>query len=1039
LYVTGQTERARRHLRKTIELKGGDMVTYYLLGRLSLDDGEQATATSYFRVALKASDASSRGEYVALCHYYLARALNADGYLTASIEAYRSYEGAVADLAADEVDEPELATLLRMNRGRAGVPISVAYEKLGRFGNAADALASAVEGSECDADTRARLARLLSRCGRIDEALEQARLLLDDPDRAVGLLVEIHERSGHPQRVLDDVKLLYQAGPGRIGLVTAYSDTLLRFDRLADAQRVLSESLDQHPEHDVLYWRLCEVFALQQQWPRVLETAAAAIRSDSGLYHTARRKVLEAADHGDAVLSLIGDELRPRVVADDYAAAYLLAALAQQLGRTGQAESLFGRALAHRPEFVPARVALGEILLNRFAWAEVIELASADPEQLQAGGRLQRLCGRAYAALDDFDQAETHLGAAIRLNRADTVAMAVLAQLLRDHGKVRRAQRQYESILKVNPLDEASREKLFEIYLFEQRDRFQDAAHELAELRRLSASGHRIARCTARLDRHRGKGTEAWEDYRKTLYEAIEHHGPDAQTYELIAQSYLQTDEPVKATEAIDQALALDAQDAALLLGRVFVLNASLEYAPAIETMRRLVRRHPHRMRWIHRLVRMLIVDQRFAQAYDLAAEQLQRPDLSEEDTERFRRHVRESLRGGKRHDERIALLRQWRDTEPEVARWTWLLVDAYNDAEQHDQAIALARAQYAQTSDRASLDALWMTLIAAKRYDQAQQVILENLEDDPDNEELIERLIGSLTSADRHDDALELIQDLEFRMSSSPGLRELKINVFQDAGRHDEAIKLLNKWFREVQSRAHHDKSIDALQWELASALVRAGRLDEAVSKLRRWADFAETTPARFRYLTLLSICFQYRAEPHKALESLEEAFALRDQVGRRAVGIHNDLGYSLADAGLRLDEAESMIRYDLARFPTNGAYLDSFGWVLYKKSEFERALRWLEKAANVLAREDPVVYDHLGDVLWRLREPDQAVKHWDKAVELTTEELKEMDRLNLQELLDSIKAKIEAHKKGGVPEVAPVGQVERAVDSAAVDDSPR
>ena len=127
-----------------------------------------------------------------------------------------------------------------------------------------------------------------------------------------------------------------------------------------------------------------------------------------------------------------------------------------------------------------------------------------------------------------------------------------------------------------------------------------------------------------------------------------------------------------------------------------------------------------------------------------------------------------------------------------------------------------------------------------------------------------------------------------------------------------------------------------------------------------------------------------------------------------------------------MRLDEAESMIRHDLVRSPDNGAYLDSMGWVLYKKSQFEPALRWLEKAANVLDREDPVVYDHLGDALWRLGRSDQAVERWEKAVELLEEELEQIDRPNLRWIIDSVKAKLDAHGNGDVPEVAPLGETE-------------
>ena len=102
---------------------------------------------------------------------------DAEGYLTAAIEQYRAYETAVASLPDEARSHWELETLLAINGGRAGKPISVAYEKLGRYQEAADGLIDAYRDREPDPGTREHLARLLARTGRHDEALAHARRL----------------------------------------------------------------------------------------------------------------------------------------------------------------------------------------------------------------------------------------------------------------------------------------------------------------------------------------------------------------------------------------------------------------------------------------------------------------------------------------------------------------------------------------------------------------------------------------------------------------------------------------------------------------------------------------------------------------------------------------------------------------------------------------------------------------------------------------------------------------------------------------------
>ena len=58
----------------------------------------------------------------------------------------------------------------------------------------------------------------------------------------------------------------------------------------------------------------------------------------------------------------------------------------------------------------------------------------------------------------------------------------------------------------------------------------QDAAAQLTELRRRSASPLVIARCKARLDLGQRPQAEDWARYRKTIADAIERVGPDARS-----------------------------------------------------------------------------------------------------------------------------------------------------------------------------------------------------------------------------------------------------------------------------------------------------------------------------------------------------------------------------------------------------------------------------------------------------------------------------------------------------------------------------
>ncbi|HWP40882.1 MAG TPA: tetratricopeptide repeat protein, partial [Tepidisphaeraceae bacterium] len=85
----------------------------------------------------------------------------------------------------------------------------------------------------------------------------------------------------------------------------------------------------------------------------------------------------------------------------------------------------------------------------------------------------------------------------------------------------------------------------------------------------------------------------------------------------------------------------------------------------------------------------------------------------------------------------------------------------------------------------------------------------------------------------------------------------------------------------------------------------------------------------------------------------------------------------------GRNLDRAEALIRVAVQAEPDNPSYLDSLGWVLYKRGRFAEALRWLEQAAQPAEHADPVVLDHLGDVLYRLNRHADAQRAWEKSLE--------------------------------------------------------
>jgi tetratricopeptide (TPR) repeat protein len=122
---------------------------------------------------------------------------------------------------------------------------------------------------------------------------------------------------------------------------------------------------------------------------------------------------------------------------------------------------------------------------------------------------------------------------------------------------------------------------------------------------------------------------------------------------------------------------------------------------------------------------------------------------------------------------------------------------------------------------------------------------------------------------------------------------------------------------------------------------------------------------------------------EEAKATDAAESLF--RDALASYPSSheIKNFLAYMWSEKGVRLDESERLINEALLADPDNGAYLDTKGWVLFKKGRFFDALQFLLKAAE-LDKDEPVILDHVGDALTAIGRESEAVAFWTRSHKL-------------------------------------------------------
>jgi tetratricopeptide (TPR) repeat protein len=89
------------------------------------------------------------------------------------------------------------------------------------------------------------------------------------------------------------------------------------------------------------------------------------------------------------------------------------------------------------------------------------------------------------------------------------------------------------------------------------------------------------------------------------------------------------------------------------------------------------------------------------------------------------------------------------------------------------------------------------------------------------------------------------------------------------------------------------------------------------------------------------------------------------------------NYYGYMLADRGVQLDDAVTMLKKAVQLDPQNYAYLDSLGWAYFKQGQYSLAEDNLRRASARMDT-DPTVHDHLGELYEKTGRLKLAAEQW-------------------------------------------------------------
>lgn len=246
---------------------------------------------------------------------------------------------------------------------------------------------------------------------------------------------------------------------------------------------------------------------------------------------------------------------------------------------------------------------------------------------------------------------------------------------------------------------------------------------------------------------------------------------------------------------------------------------------------------------------------------------------------------------------------------------------------------------------------------------------------------------------------------------------------------------------FREKEDRVRHEaiqvlEKIGQAQPNQATVYVYIGLLNSylksfktAIAAFEKAEALMEDSPRKEEVLNA-TYYFWYGAacEREGLFQRAESLFAKCLKLDPEYAEAYNYLAYMWAEKGMKLEQALDYVRSALRINPASGAYIDTLGWVYYMHGQYDDAKTQLSRAVEILP-EDPTILEHMGDVLLKLGDEQQAIPRWEESFILDPTNEKLAAKLK-EHGVDIEALRAEAEKRAKEPKPAPT------TDDAATND---
>jgi tetratricopeptide (TPR) repeat protein len=504
------------------------------------------------------------------------------------------------------------------------------------------------------------------------------------------------------------------------------------------------------------------------------------------------------------------------------------------------------------------------------------------------------------------------------------------------------------------------------------------------------------------------------EEYEKAYFyftKALEFNEEEPAVYFKLSEMMVRANQPEKALEYGQQALALDPDNKYYHLQLAEIYNGQNKSREAAEILEKLMEKDGNYQQYILDLASLYLTLNEFDKALDALDKAEDYFGVVEQLTAQKQRiYLRKNnLPMAIKEGQKLI------EAHPGNANYVLALVEILFNNNRTDQALELVLESIATYPNQPELKMAAHTLYKEKRADiPSKKYLLEGISHPDLDASAKARAFSGILGQLQHSARDQWLDTLAFHMENlhpqDPEILEALGNWKLQQRETKAAISYFKRSLQEAPDNAELYQTLVPLMFEAQEpfeAIVEmAGAATEsAPESAELWFYLGtaqlgnkenEAAKAALNKALVLNaganrqLLLMANAQLGDALHALgekEAAFEAYEKVlaeNKNYEHILNNYAYFLSLEKKELEKAYQMSFKLVNRFPENPTYLDTHAWVLFQQGRYGEAKGYMERALDHQKDPSGVMFEHYGDILYKLGEKEQALSYWIKAKEM-------------------------------------------------------